>query len=182
MELNHLFFDRDVVEVARDLVGVSLSLKGVGGIIVETEAYGVEEAASHSFAGQTARNKSMFGLPARAYVYRSYGLHWCLNFVCRKGCGVLIRALEPQGGITVMSERRKTTNIKLLCSGPGRLTQALAIDEKFDGQNIFAVPFELVSGPPTKIISGTRVGISKARDLPWRFGKQNSPFLSRKFA
>lgn len=181
MTLHRSFFNRDVVEVARDLIGVSMHVNGVGGVIVETEAYSIDDAAAHSFSGQTLRNTSMFGPHACAYVYRSYGLHWCLNIVCTTGCAVLIRALEPQAGLAIMGERRKTQNIELHCAGPGRLTQALAITSHHDGLDILASPFELWRSQSPDIVSGTRIGISKAVNFPWRFGKLNSPFLSRKF-
>lgn len=182
MKLDEGFFDRDVMEVARGLVGFSLCVQGVGGTIVETEAYDVGDAASHSFKGETARNRSMFGPPGMAYVYRSHGLHWCFNIVCRRGCAVLIRALEPQHGIETMNERRQTSNVKLLCAGPGRLTQALAIDARRDGCDVLTPPFELQGSPAPDVMSGPRIGISKAVSLPWRFGKRDSAFLSRRFA
>lgn len=122
MKSKRMFFDRTVVDVAHDLVGMSFCMHGAGGIIVETEAYGLEDAAAHSFKGRTVRNSSMFGPPACVYVYRSYGLHWCINIVCQTGCAVLIRALEPKYEIETMGERRQTSNLRLLCSGPGRLT------------------------------------------------------------
>ncbi len=181
MTLHRSFFNRDVVQVARDLIGVSLHVNGVGGVIVETEAYSIDDAAAHSFSGQTLRNSSMFGSVASSYVYRSYGLHWCFNIVCTPGCAVLIRALEPQAGLGLMGERRKTQNAHLLCAGPGRLTQALAITSHHDGLDILAPPFELYRSQSPDVVSGTRIGISKAVTLPWRFGKLNSPFLSRKF-
>jgi DNA-3-methyladenine glycosylase len=182
MKPDRNFFDRAVVDVARDLVGMSFCMNSVGGIIVETEAYGQEDAAAHSFNGQTVRNSSMFGPPGCAYVYRSYGLHWCMNIVCQTGCAVLIRALEPRCKIETMSERRQTSNLKLLCSGPGRLTQALAIDAQHDGLDILHTPFEIIGRKSSDIDSGPRIGITKAVDLPWRFGMRNSQFLSRKFA
>ena len=181
MILNDNFFDRDVVEVARNLIGIELLVDGVGGLIIETEAYRADDPAAHSFGGQTIRNKSMFGLPATVYVYRSYGLHWCLNFVCRSGSAVLIRALEPQQGIRSMELRRNTNHQKLLCSGPGRLTQALAIDARLDGTNVLLLPFQLCRRETPDIVSGPRIGISKAIDYPWRFGKLGSAFWSRRF-
>jgi DNA-3-methyladenine glycosylase len=182
MKPDRMFFDRNVVDVARDLVGMSFRIHSVGGIIVETEAYGLEDAAAHSFMGKTVRNSSMFGPPGCVYVYRSYGLHWCINIVCQTGCAVLIRALEPKYKIEIMSERRQTSNLKLLCSGPGRLTQALAINGQHDGQDIFALPFEIDGCQSPDVVSGPRIGITKAVNLPWRFGIRDSPFLSRKFA
>jgi DNA-3-methyladenine glycosylase len=182
MTPNRMFFDRNVVDVAQDLVGMSFCMHSVGGIIVETEAYSLEDEAAHSFIGQTVRNSSMFGPPGSAYVYRSYGLHWCLNIVCQTGCAVLIRALEPKYKIEIMSVRRQTSNLKLLCSGPGRLTQALAINGQHDGQDIFALPFEIDGCLSPHVVSGPRIGITKAVNLPRRFGIRDSPFLSRKFA
>ncbi|CAN5360553.1 DNA-3-methyladenine glycosylase [soil metagenome] len=172
-------------EVARQLIGVTVRINGIGGRIVETEAYDHEDPASHSFSGPTARNAVMFGPPARAYVYRSYGIHWCLNFVCGEeghGAGVLIRAIEPTAGIDLMRERRGLDNERLLCAGPGRLCQALAVNSGHNGTRIDAAPFELEPATKTlEVVSGPRIGISKAIDVPWRFGLAGSPFLSRPF-
>jgi DNA-3-methyladenine glycosylase len=176
------FFARGAVEVAADLIGAEFTVSGVGGIIVETEAYLPDDAASHSFSGTTPRNRAMFGPPAHAYVYLSYGLHWCLNFVCLPGSAVLIRALEPKRGIETMQARRGVREERLLCSGPGRVGQALAINREQDGLPLSEKPFRLslpVKRPP--ISAGVRVGITKAVDHPWRFGLANSPFVSRKF-
>lgn len=185
LESSSALFDRPVLAVARDLVGATLLVGGVGGTIVETEAYDREDPASHSFAGETARNRSMFGPPGRAYVYRSYGLHWCLNIVCGPpghGSAVLIRALRPEAGLDVMAARRGTANPRLLCSGPGRLTQALGIARAHDGVPLDAPPFRLTArGGPVEVVSGPRIGISKAADLPWRFGLAGAPDLSRPF-
>jgi DNA-3-methyladenine glycosylase len=174
--------------VARRLIGITLLVDGVGGRIVETEAYDRDEPASHSFAGRTARNASLFGPPGRAYVYRSYGIHWCLNFVCRPldhGAGVLIRALEPTHGLERMRQRRGLENPRLLCAGPGRVGQALGIDASFNGMPLDAPPFRLLALPGDRpepvLIEGPRVGISRAVDLPWRFGEKGSRFLSRPF-
>jgi len=171
--------------VARALIGMRLLIDGVGGIIVETEAYDSEEPASHSFRGETLHNAALFGPPGRAYVYLSYGLHWCLNFVCREaghGAGVLIRALEPTAGIPHMIERRGQRDPRLLCSGPGRLGQALAVTRDLNGRRINAPPFYM-SAPSAapEVVCGPRIGISKAVDHPWRFGLAGSRFLSRPF-
>ncbi|MCM2253566.1 MAG: DNA-3-methyladenine glycosylase [Ramlibacter sp.] len=168
------------------MIGALLRVDGVGGRIVETEAYDRADPASHSFAGPTARNAAMFGPPGHAYVYRSYGIHWCLNFVCRErghGAGVLIRALEPLEGIELMRERRGLQDPRLLCSGPGRVGQALGITHDLNGARLDRPPFEVLA-PSVRgeILTGPRIGISKALDVPWRFGLAGSRFLSRAFA
>ncbi|RYY73516.1 MAG: DNA-3-methyladenine glycosylase [Gammaproteobacteria bacterium] len=172
-------------EVARQLIGANFTVDGVGGIIVETEAYDQADPASHTFVGETKRNAAMFGPPGCAYVYRSYGIHWCLNFVCENeghGAGVLIRALEPIIGLDIMERRRNTNNVRLLCSGPGKLGQALAIVHEFNGMSLDKPPFELTAAKNSvDIVCGPRIGISKAVDLPWRFGLSGSPFLSKPF-
>jgi DNA-3-methyladenine glycosylase len=169
--------------VAPDLVGVTLLLDGVGGRIVEVEAYDQEDPASHGFGGRTARNAAMFGPPGHAYVYRSYGIHWCLNFVCDEPVraeAVLIRALEPTHGLDVMRERRGVETERGLCSGPGKLCQALGITRKHDGLPLDEPPFELLARTETpRIATGPRIGITKATELPWRYGEAGSPFLSR---
>jgi DNA-3-methyladenine glycosylase len=176
------FFARDAVTVAREMIGMMLTLDGSGGLIVETEAYLGDDPASHSYRGETKRNRSMFGAPGRAYVYRIYGMHWCLNAVCLKGSAVLIRALQPLEGLVPMAERRGTGNPRLLCSGPGRLAQAMGIDSRHDGMPLFAEPFTL-KAPVTshRLSTGPRIGISKATEQPWRFGLEGSPFLSKAF-
>lgn len=173
------------VDVARRLIGATLTVDGVGGIVVETEAYDQDDPASHAFVGPTPRNRSMFGPPGHAYVYRSYGIHWCLNVVCGPpghGAGVLIRAIEPKSGIAEMTARRGVAVPTLLCSGPGRVGQALGITRALDGRPIDAPPFALAlpDGEPP-ITVGPRIGISKAVDHPWRFGLAGSPHLSRPF-
>ena len=180
--LHRSFFERGAIEVAKDLIGATLVFNGVGGIIVETEAYLLEDPASHSFIGVTRRNGSMFGPPGRAYIYRSYGLHWCLNAVCLRGSAVLIRALEPAVGISTMVVRRSCQDIRLLCSGPGRLSQALGINGSYDGLALDQEPFEMCKAAEAEFVSvGKRIGIAKALDEPWRFGLTGSSFLSRKF-
>ena len=178
-------FLRPSYEVAHQLIGATFTVNDVGGIIVETEAYDQLDPASHTFAGKTKRNAAMFGVPGCAYVYRSYGIHWCLNFVCEAeghGAGVLIRAIEPIIGLQTMMERRGVEKIGLLCSGPGKLGQALAIVHAYNGMPLNESPFELTPAKKSvDVVSGPRIGISKAVDLPWRFGLSGSPFLSRQF-
>jgi DNA-3-methyladenine glycosylase len=174
---------RSVHESARALVGWTLLLDGVGGVIVETEAYAPDDPASHSFPGRTTRNGTMFGAAGRLYVYRSYGIHWCANVVCEPegvGAAVLLRALEPTQGVEDMRRRRGVEDVRLLCSGPGRLTQALGITRAHDGLSLVEPPFALL--PPTGEVdvgAGTRVGITKAGEMPWRYVLSGSPFVSR---
>ena len=176
-------FSADAATVARQLIGVTVLLDGVGGRIVETEAYDREDPASHAFAGETERNAAMFGPPAHAYVYRSYGIHWCLNFVCREaghGAGVLIRALEPVAGLDVMRARRDALDERALCSGPGKLCQALGVTRAHDGMALAGASFALLPAEAGLVVAeGIRIGISKAVDVPWRFGLAGSRFLSR---
>jgi len=172
-----------VHEVAPDLIGVTLLVDGVGGRIVEAEAYDQEDPASHAYRGRTERNASMFGPPGRAYVYRSYGIHWCLNLVCEDEdvpSAVLIRALEPTHGLERMRERRGLGDPCLLCSGPGRLCQALAVTREHDGLSLDRPPFELLA-PAEKatLVAGPRVGITRAAELPWRYAEAGSRFVSR---
>jgi DNA-3-methyladenine glycosylase len=171
--------------VAHRLIGAIVSVDGVGGKIVETEAYDPEDPASHTFSGPTPRNAVMFGPPAHVYVYRSYGIHWCLNFVCREeghGAGVLIRAIEPLTGLDAMRQRRGLEPLKLLCSGPGRVTQALAITHRHNGMSLLEAPFEIEAPQErVQVVIGPRIGITKAIDVPWRFGLAGSKFLSKPF-
>lgn len=177
------FFSREVTLVARELLGAAFFVEGVGGIIAETEAYHPTEPASHSHRGRTERNASMFLGPGRVYVYRSYGIHWCFNFVCADASAILIRAIEPTEGIAEMVERRGLANLRDLCSGPGKLGQALGITRSaHDGLMIDAPPFRFrPAETPPPVVIGPRIGISKAADLPWRFGIAGSPFLSKAF-
>ncbi len=183
MSLPAGFFERDAATVAADLIGVRLLMDRVGGTIVETEAYDRDDPASHSFGGPTPRNAVMFGPPGRAYVYRIYGLHWCLNFVCAGNTSaVLLRALEPTDGLHEMSERRGTADPRLLCSGPGKLCQALGVTGAQNGQPLDRPPFELLAGDgPFDVLTGPRIGLTKAVDTPWRFGAAGSRFLSKPF-
>ena len=177
------FFHQPVEAVARGLIGATLLVDGVGGRIVETEAYDSGDPASHSFRGQTAGNAAMFGPVARAYVYRIYGLHWCLNIVAGPpGSAVLIRALEPVEGIEQMIARRGVADPLKLCSGPGRLCQALAVDGSMNGASLNAPPFALHRPPsPVPILTGQRIGISRGVATAWRFGATGSRYLSRPF-
>ncbi len=174
------FFDRDVESVARDLIGATLLVDGVGGIVVETEAYDAQDPASHSNRGPTPRNAAMFGPHGHAYVYRSYGIHWCLNLVCRPGSAVLIRALEPTHGIDTMIARRGLSNPRLLCAGPGRLSQALDVDLALNSESLSRPPFLLCAADAAEpIVATTRIGITRAVDTPWRFCRAASRFLSK---
>jgi DNA-3-methyladenine glycosylase len=181
--LSTTFFARSVHEVAPDLIGATLLVDGVGGPIVEAEAYDPADPASHAFRGRTARNAAMFGPPGHAYVYRSYGIHWCLNLVCEEegtAAAVLIRALEPTSGIERMQARRRTDDVRLLAAGPGRLCEALGVTGEHDGLPLDRLPFEL--RPRTEkpiIVAAPRVGITLAADYPWRYVLAGSRFLSR---
>jgi DNA-3-methyladenine glycosylase len=180
------FFDRDAHQVARALIGAELLVDGVGGRIVEVEVYTPDDPASHAFRGRTPRNGSMFGPAGQAYVYRSHGIHWCLNFVCGPAglaSAVLLRALEPTRGLEVMEERRGRSDRRLLCSGPGRLCQALAVTSEHDGLPLDRPPFSLrASKEQPEIAVGTRIGLTKAADRPWRYGLAGSRFMSRPFS
>ncbi len=180
------FFARSVHEVAPELIGATLLFRGVGGIIVEVEAYHQTDPAAHSYRGLTPRNAVMFGPPGHAYVYRSYGLHWCLNFVCEpegSAGAVLIRALEPRDGLATMRRRRRAVkDERLLCAGPGRLCQALAISDRENGTALTPPLFALRGRTQTpKIVAGPRIGISVGTEHPWRYGLAGSPFLSKPF-
>ena len=181
--MNLDFFARSVHEVAPELIGVTLLVEGVGGEIVEVEAYDREDPASHGHRGLTARNAAMFGPPGHAYVYRSYGVHWCLNLVCGEEGdpqAALVRALAPTHGLEAMRARRGAEDERSLCSGPGKLCQALAITRDHDGLALDREPFRLLPrAREPDVISGPRVGISQAADLPWRYGLVGSRFLSR---
>jgi DNA-3-methyladenine glycosylase len=184
-KLRRSFFDRSVHSVAPELIGATLLVGGVGGRIVEVEAYHHTDPAAHSYRGPTERNAVMFGPPGVAYVYRSYGIHWCLNFVCEaegSASAVLIRALEPTDGLAVMRRRRGLTDERLLCSGPGKLCQALAVAKRHNGLPLDKPPFELRARAQTpEIVVGPRIGITKAVEHPWRYGLKGSKFLSKPF-
>jgi len=178
-------FQQSAETVARTLIGAELEVDGVGGVIVETEAYDVFDPASHSFVGPTARNAPMFGPPGRAYVYRIYGLHWCFNVVCdarQPGSAVLVRAIEPRTGVDRMRERRGPMPLQALCSGPGKLCEALGIDGRLNGRPLDEAPFALrLHVQPPELVQGVRIGITKGAETPWRFGLAGSRFLSRPF-
>jgi DNA-3-methyladenine glycosylase len=183
--LKRAFFARSVHQVAPDLIGATMLVNGVGGIIVEVEAYHHTEPAAHSFRGVTPRNAIMFGPPGFAYVYRSYGIHWCVNFICEKegsASAVLIRAIEPTHGIAAMRRRRHLVDERSLCSGPGKLTEALGITDKHNGLALDAPPIALhARATRPEIVAGVRIGITKAVELPWRYGLKGSRFLSKPF-
>jgi DNA-3-methyladenine glycosylase len=183
--LKRAFFARSVHEIAPELIGATLLVNGVGGVIVELEAYHHTDPAAHSFRGPTPRNRVMFGPPGAAYIYRSYGIHWCVNFVCEKegsASAVLIRALQPTHGIPAMRRRRGLHDERSLCSGPGKLTEALGITDRHNGLALDAPPFTLHARTSTPdIVTGPRIGITKAVELPWRYGLQGSRFLSKPF-
>ena len=184
--LKRSFFARSVHEVAPELIGATLLINDAGGRIVEVEAYHHTDPAAHSFRGLTERNAVMFGPPGYAYVYRSYGIHWCLNFVCEpagSASAVLIRAIEPTQGLAKMVRRRRgIDDDRLLCSGPGRLAQALGVTRLHNGLALDRLPFELYARQSTPdIAAGVRIGITKAAELPWRYGEKGSRFLSKPF-
>src|SRR5579872_1317633 len=184
--LRKAFFARSVHEVAPELIGATLLVNGVGGIIVEVEAYHHTDPAAHSYRGPTPRNAMMFGPPGFAYVYRSYGIHWCVNFVCEEAgsaSAVLIRAIEPTHGIAAMRRRRHSQDARSLCSGPGKLTEALGIAGYHNGLALDRPPIAVhARGIAPEIVAGVRIGITKAVELPWRYGLKGSKFLSKPFA
>ena len=183
--LGKAFFDRSVHDVAPELIGATMLFDGVGGVIVETEAYHPTDPASHAYRRQTPRNGSMFGPAGYAYVYRSYGIHWCVNFVCEApglASAVLVRALVPTHGLGQMQQRRGLQNERMLCSGPGKLCAALGITGAHDGMALDQLPFAMHERVlPPEMVVGVRIGITKGVDLPWRFGLKDSRFVSRRF-
>ncbi|UPJ66131.1 DNA-3-methyladenine glycosylase [Bradyrhizobium sp. 191] len=184
-QLKRTFFGRSVHEVAPDLIGATMLVNGVGGIIVEVEAYHHTDPAAHSYRGPTPRNKVMFGPPGFAYVYRSYGIHWCVNFVCEEegsASAVLIRALEPTHGLAAMRRRRHLQDAHALCSGPGKLTEALGITIAHNALPLDRPPIALhARTEEVEVATGIRIGITKAVELPWRYGLKGSKFLSKPF-
>ena len=183
--MNRDFFARPVIEVAADLIGATLLVDGVGGLIVEVEAYHHTEPAAHSYRGPTPRNAVMFGPPGFIYVYRSYGLHWCMNAVCEaegSAAAVLIRALQPTRGLDEMRRRRGVEDEKRLCAGPGNVCAALGITHAYNGLPLDRPPVALLPRSTLPdIVIGPRIGITKAVDHPWRFGQRGSKFLSKPF-
>jgi len=179
------FFNRSVHAVAPELIGATFLVDGVGGVIVEVEAYHHTEPAAHSYRGQTPRNAVMFGPAGYVYVYRSYGIHWCVNFVCEEAgsaSAVLIRAVEPRFGLAIMRRRRGLDDERKLCSGPGKLCEALAITDRMNGLPLDRAPFRLLARQQQpEVASGVRIGITKAAELPWRYGLKGSRFLSKPF-
>ena len=177
------FLEGDVREVARGLVGWTFLVHGVGGVIVETEAYRFDDPASHAFGGRTPRNATMFGPSGHLYVYRSYGIHWCANVVCGAegvASAVLLRALRPTHGVDDMRTRRGVDDARLLAAGPGRLTQALGLSGENDGDDLGVPPYELTMPPqPPEVVASTRVGITRAIEQPWRYTLAGSTFVSR---
>src|SRR5688572_11531464 len=180
------FFGRSVHKVAPELIGATLLFNGTGGVIVEVEAYHHTDPAAHSYGGLTPRNAVMFGPPGHAYVYRSYGIHWCVNFVCERegsASAVLIRAVEPTEGLAAMRRRRGVKDIRLLCSGPGRLCEALGITGAHNGLALDVPPFQIFARErEVEVAVGPRIGITRAMELPWRYGLKGSRYLSKPFS
>jgi DNA-3-methyladenine glycosylase len=183
--LRKSFFARSVHEVAPELIGATFTFAGTAGLIVEVEAYHHTDPAAHSYGGVTTRNAVMFGPPGHAYVYRSYGLHWCVNFVCEpagSAAAVLIRAIEPTTGLPLMRRRRGLKDARQLCSGPGKLTEAMGVTHAHNGLALDAAPFAIgARSSEPEIVSGPRIGITRAAELPWRYGLKGSRFLSKPF-
>ncbi len=183
--LKRAFFARSVHEVAPDLIGATFLFNDVGGVIVEVEAYHHTDPAAHSYRGPTPRNQVMFGPPGFAYVYRSYGIHWCVNFVCEhegSASAVLMRALQPTHGMAAMRRRRGLQEDRALCSGPGKLTEALGITIAHNALPLDAPPFAIYArSSKPEVVAGVRIGITKAVALPWRYGLKGSKFLSKPF-
>jgi len=183
--LKRAFFARSVHKVAPDLIGATLLFNGVGGIIVEVEAYHHTDPAAHSFRGPTPRNRVMFGPPGFSYVYRSYGIHWCVNFVCEEegsASAVLIRALEPTHGLAAMRRRRGLEDARSLCSGPGKLCEALGITVAHSALALDLPPYALYARTgKVETVSGIRIGLTKAVDYPWRYRLKGSRFVSKPF-
>ena len=183
--LKRAFFDRSVHEVAADLIGATFLVNGVGGIIVEVEAYHHTDPAAHSYNGPTPRNRVMFGPAGYSYVYRSYGIHWCVNFVCEgegSASAVLVRALQPTHGLPAMRRRRGADDERALCSGPGKLCEALGISIAHSELPLDKPPIALFARTEKpEIVAGIRIGITKAAELPWRYGVKGSKFLSKPF-
>ena len=181
--LSRDLFAAGVHRLAEELIGATLLVGGVGGVLVELEIYDQGDPASHSYRGPTARNASMFGPPGHAYVYRSYGVHWCLNFVCSEpgeASAILVRALEPTHNVERMQERRGSVDLRKLCAGPGRVCQALGVTGEHDGLPLDLPPFELrARGSEPQIFRAPRIGITRARERPWRICLAGSPYLSR---
>jgi DNA-3-methyladenine glycosylase len=184
--LDEAFFDRSVHDVARDLIGCGLRFRGVGGVIVEVESYHAEDPACHAYIGRTERNAVLFGRPGLAYVYFSYGVHNLLNAVCEpegEAAAVLIRALEPRWGLDAMRQRRGRSEPRELCSGPGKLTEAMGIELRHNGTDLLDGPFDVTrrtrEWERVEVLSAPRIGISRGVEFPWRFCAAGSPFLSR---
>jgi DNA-3-methyladenine glycosylase len=183
--LRRSFFARSVHDVAPELIGATLLVDGAGGTIVEVEAYHHTDPAAHSYIGLTPRNAVMFGPPGFAYVYRSYGIHWCLNFVCEaegSASAVLIRAIEPAAGLAAMQRRRGLKEPRALCSGPGKLCEALGVSIRHNGLALDKPPFDIrARAALPEIVTGPRIGITKAVEHPWRYGLKGSKYLSKPF-